>query len=118
MKAMDTSVITAKPDEPVKKIFSVENVNFYYGEKRALKSINLDIGEKKATAFIGPSGCGKTTSVTLPQSYERSGAQYPGDGTDHARRQEHLRSGHGRHQSAAPRRHDFPEMESISQKHL
>jgi len=45
----------------VKKIFSVENVDFYYGDKRALKSINLEIGEKKATAFIGPSGCGKTT---------------------------------------------------------
>ncbi|HET7004545.1 MAG TPA: phosphate ABC transporter ATP-binding protein PstB [Candidatus Binatia bacterium] len=42
-------------------MFSVENVDFYYGEKRALKSINLGIGEKKATAFIGPSGCGKTT---------------------------------------------------------
>ena len=45
----------------MKKIFSVENVDFYYGDKRALKSINLEIGEKKATAFIGPSGCGKTT---------------------------------------------------------
>ena len=42
-------------------IFRVENVNFYYGEKLALKSINLEISEKKATAFIGPSGCGKTT---------------------------------------------------------
>ncbi|HMF48928.1 MAG TPA: phosphate ABC transporter ATP-binding protein PstB, partial [Candidatus Saccharimonadales bacterium] len=61
MKAMDTSVITARTGEPVKKIFSVENVDFYYGDKRALKSINLEIGEKKATAFIGPSGCGKTT---------------------------------------------------------
>jgi phosphate transport system ATP-binding protein len=61
MKAMDTSVITARTGEPVKKVFSVENVDFYYGDKRALKSINLEIGEKKATAFIGPSGCGKTT---------------------------------------------------------
>jgi phosphate transport system ATP-binding protein len=61
MKAMDTSVITAKTGEPVNKIFSVENVNFYYGDKCALKSINVEIAEKKATAFIGPSGCGKTT---------------------------------------------------------
>ena len=61
MKTMDTSVITAKTGEPVSKIFSVENVNFYYGDKCALKSINLEIGEKKSTAFIGPSGCGKTT---------------------------------------------------------
>jgi phosphate transport system ATP-binding protein len=61
MKAMDTSVIKNAAGESVKNIFSVENVDFYYGEKRALKSINLAIGEKKSTAFIGPSGCGKTT---------------------------------------------------------
>ena len=61
MKAMDTSVIAAKSDEPLKNIFTVENVDFYYGDKRALKSINVEIAEKKATAFIGPSGCGKTT---------------------------------------------------------
>ena len=61
MKAMDTSVIRTDASKLHKDIFSVENVDFYYGEKRALKSINLAIGEKKATAFIGPSGCGKTT---------------------------------------------------------
>jgi phosphate transport system ATP-binding protein len=61
MKAMDASVITKKTAEPVSKIFSVENVSFYYGDKLALRSINLEIGERQATAFIGPSGCGKTT---------------------------------------------------------
>ena len=61
MKELDTSVIKANSGAPVNNIFSVENVDFYYGDKRALKSINLEIGEKKATAFIGPSGCGKTT---------------------------------------------------------
>src|SRR6187399_1423482 len=51
MKAIDKSII--RPTEAQhKNIFSVENVDFYYGEKRALKSINLAIGEKKATAFI------------------------------------------------------------------
>jgi len=61
IKPMDTSVIKTKVGEPARNIFSVENVDFYYGEKHALKSINLEIGEKKSTAFIGPSGCGKTT---------------------------------------------------------
>jgi phosphate transport system ATP-binding protein len=42
-------------------IIKVEDVNFYYGATQALKSINIEIPEKKATAFIGPSGCGKTT---------------------------------------------------------
>lgn len=44
-------------------IIEVENVDFYYGDKRALKNINVDISAKKATAFIGPSGCGKTTLI-------------------------------------------------------
>jgi phosphate transport system ATP-binding protein len=61
MKPMDTSVISAKGAEPLKNIFTVEDVDFYYGDKRALKSINVEIAEKKSTAFIGPSGCGKTT---------------------------------------------------------
>lgn len=39
----------------------VENVNFWYGPKQALKDINLEIFDREVTAFIGPSGCGKTT---------------------------------------------------------
>lgn len=39
----------------------VENMNFYYGNVQALFDINMDIAEKKVTAFIGPSGCGKST---------------------------------------------------------
>jgi phosphate transport system ATP-binding protein len=44
-----------------KAIFQVQDLNFYYGASHALKSINLEIPEKRVTAFIGPSGCGKTT---------------------------------------------------------
>lgn len=36
-------------------------VNVYYGEKRAIKEVGVDIAEKEVTAFIGPSGCGKST---------------------------------------------------------
>ena len=61
MKPMDISATKTDVGVSVRSIFSVENVDFYYGEKRALKSINVEIGEKKSTAFIGPSGCGKTT---------------------------------------------------------
>jgi phosphate transport system ATP-binding protein len=50
-----------QPAESVEPIIRVDDVDFYYGDKHALKSINLEIAEKKATAFIGPSGCGKTT---------------------------------------------------------
>jgi len=57
---MDTTTPEAAVERP-QPIFDIENVNFYYGDKQALKSINVEIAEKKATAFIGPSGCGKTT---------------------------------------------------------
>ena len=39
----------------------VENLDFYYGDFKALKNINIDIEKNKVTAFIGPSGCGKST---------------------------------------------------------
>ena len=40
---------------------SVQNANLWYGDFHALKNINIEIPEKKITAFIGPSGCGKST---------------------------------------------------------
>ncbi|ACL70900.1 phosphate ABC transporter ATP-binding protein PstB [Halothermothrix orenii] len=39
----------------------VQNLDFYYGDFKALKDINLPIEENKVTALIGPSGCGKST---------------------------------------------------------
>lgn len=39
----------------------VENLDLFYANDQALKGINMDIPEKKVTAFIGPSGCGKST---------------------------------------------------------
>lgn len=38
-----------------------KELKLWYGDNQALKGINLDIFEKKITAFIGPSGCGKST---------------------------------------------------------
>jgi phosphate transport system ATP-binding protein len=37
------------------------DVNVYYGDKQALKSVSVNIGSRSVTAFIGPSGCGKST---------------------------------------------------------
>jgi len=42
-------------------VFSIQNLDFYYGESRALSNINLDIMPNEVTALIGPSGCGKST---------------------------------------------------------
>jgi phosphate transport system ATP-binding protein len=42
-------------------IIDINNVDFYYGQSKALHGINFPIREKLVTAFIGPSGCGKST---------------------------------------------------------
>ena len=39
----------------------VKNFNLFYGKKQALRDINMQIPEKRVTAYIGPSGCGKST---------------------------------------------------------
>ena len=44
---------------------AVRDLNFYYGKFHAIKNVNLDIPEKKVTAFIGPSGCGKSTLLRI-----------------------------------------------------
>lgn len=41
------------------------NLNFHYGKFHALKNINLEIPERRVTAFIGPSGCGKSTLLRI-----------------------------------------------------
>jgi len=53
---------------------TVRDLNFFYGNYRALKDINLDIAEKMVTAFIGPSGCGKST---LLRTFNRMYQLYP-----------------------------------------
>ncbi|WP_434354372.1 phosphate ABC transporter ATP-binding protein PstB [Psychrobacter sp. HD31] len=53
----------------------VKNLDFYYGDFKALKNINLVIPDKKVTAFIGPSGCGKST---LLRTFNRMYDLYPG----------------------------------------
>jgi phosphate transport system ATP-binding protein len=44
---------------------TVRRLNFYYGDNRALKDINLSLYANKVTAFIGPSGCGKSTLLRV-----------------------------------------------------
>ena len=64
---------TAYPKAVDPKIV-VKDLNFHYGNYRALKDINLSIAEKMVTAFIGPSGCGKST---LLRTFNRMYQLYP-----------------------------------------
>ena len=43
------------------RILNIESLSLWYGEKKALKEISMEIPAKQITAFIGPSGCGKST---------------------------------------------------------
>jgi phosphate transport system ATP-binding protein len=43
--------------------FQVKNLSLWYGEKRAISDVTLDIASNAVTAIIGPSGCGKSTFI-------------------------------------------------------
>src|SRR4249919_2319762 len=70
---MNAAVLQPAEQAAMQKI-QVRNLNFYYGGFHALKDINLEIPERKVTAFIGPSGCGKST---LLRTFNRMYALYP-----------------------------------------
>ena len=54
---------------------SISDLDFFYGQTRALKSINMPLAKNEVTAFIGPSGCGKSTLLrVLNRMYDL----YPG----------------------------------------
>ncbi|MCL2655819.1 MAG: phosphate ABC transporter ATP-binding protein PstB [Betaproteobacteria bacterium] len=49
----------------------IRNFNFYYGKFHAIKNTDLDIFNRRVTAFIGPSGCGKSTLLrAMNRMYE------------------------------------------------
>jgi len=43
--------------------FQVKNLSIWYGQKRAISDVTLDIAANAVTAIIGPSGCGKSTFI-------------------------------------------------------
>ncbi len=47
--------------DPIEAKIAARNVSVFYGEKRAIDDVSIDIGQQYVTAFIGPSGCGKST---------------------------------------------------------
>ena len=76
---VDTSTQTPQDTNtqtpPVVSKITVRKLNFYYGTYQALTNVDLDIAEKRITAFIGPSGCGKSTLLRI---FNRMYDLYPG----------------------------------------
>jgi phosphate transport system ATP-binding protein len=54
-------VTTTHELDPVDAKISARGVSVFYGEKRAIDDVSIDIPTDYVTAFIGPSGCGKST---------------------------------------------------------
>ena len=69
MVASQREVLEASPVK-----LAARGLDFYYDKFHALKSIDLDIPEKRVTALIGPSGCGKSTLLRI---FNRIYALYP-----------------------------------------
>jgi phosphate transport system ATP-binding protein len=65
----------SKTEAPPATKISVRHLDFFYGGFQGLRNINLDIAERRVTAFIGPSGCGKST---LLRALNRMYSLYPG----------------------------------------
>ena len=70
--AGDRSIVSIEPDR-IK--IDIQELEFFYGKSRALKSVSLGVTRNAVTALIGPSGCGKST---LLRSLNRMYALYPG----------------------------------------
>jgi phosphate transport system ATP-binding protein len=69
--AASSGAVVQQPVAPAKDKIKIENLNFFYGQNRALKDIALSLRENEITAFIGPSGCGKSTLLrVLNRIYE------------------------------------------------
>jgi phosphate transport system ATP-binding protein len=68
--------LSARSDAKINEArISIRNLDFFYGDNRALKAINLDFPDRQVTGMIGPSGCGKSTLLrVLNRMYDL----YPG----------------------------------------
>jgi phosphate transport system ATP-binding protein len=63
LKEIETVESPIKPSSQIstEPILKVNNLEIFYGEKRAVNGISMDIAKNAVTALIGPSGCGKST---------------------------------------------------------
>ena len=79
MKPMLSTELNVADTTAEKAKIEVKNLNFYYGQSKALKDISLSLPERSVTAFIGPSGCGKSTLLRV---FNRIYELYPKQSAD------------------------------------
>jgi phosphate transport system ATP-binding protein len=76
---MQEQSVTAPAGPSLKVKAQSKALDFYYGDFKALKRIDLPVYEHKVTALIGPSGCGKSTFL---RCFNRMHDLYPGNRYD------------------------------------
>jgi phosphate transport system ATP-binding protein len=67
MASVSTPVVTHAPVDTagLAEKVTIRNLDFFYGDAKALKAVSLPLYRNKVTAFIGPSGCGKSTLLRV-----------------------------------------------------
>ena len=60
-----------KTNENINTLIKVENIDFYYNNKKIINNLNLNINENEFIGIVGPSGCGKTTFIKLLTKLEK-----------------------------------------------
>ena len=68
-----------QPQVPEEIVLSTRHLSFWYGERRALDGISMEIPARQVTAIIGPSGCGKSTYL---RCFNRMNELIPGSTLD------------------------------------
>ena len=58
-------------------VITAKGLNLWYGDHQALKSVDIEIPEKRITALIGPSGCGKSTFLRTLNRIRRGNVKLP-----------------------------------------
>lgn len=71
---IDEDIVKKDEAKGLHNLIYVKDLNLYYGEQQALKSIELNVRDKGITVLLGPSGCGKTT---LLKTFNRLTDLYP-----------------------------------------
>jgi phosphate transport system ATP-binding protein len=61
MNDMQTMTAQTRPSSDAAPKMTARDVSVFYGAKKAIDSVSIDVGQEHVTAFIGPSGCGKST---------------------------------------------------------
>ncbi len=92
----------------------MKNLSLWYGEKRAISDVTLDIASNAVTAIIGPSGCGKSTFIRCLNRMHELVPKTRIKGSVLLQGEDLYSSDHRSGNRPSPGRHGLPKIESVS----